>query len=69
MTHKISVPEKDYELFLEVAKRFKWKVEKKELSKEKSRILEGIKEAVKELNLIKAGKLEGRDARELLNEL
>ena len=69
MTHKISVPEKDYELFLEVSKRFKWKVEKKKMSKEKAQILEGIRQAIVELNLIKAGKLEGIDAKELLNEL
>lgn len=36
---------------------------------EKSEILDGIKQAVKEINLIQAGKLEARDAKELINEL
>ena len=36
---------------------------------EKTEVLDGIKQAVKELNLIKAGKLEGRDAKELIDEL
>ena len=35
----------------------------------KEQILQGIKQAVKEVNLVKAGKLKARDARELLNEL
>ena len=39
------------------------------MSTEKAQILEGIRQAIVELNLIKAGKLEGIDAKELLNEL
>jgi hypothetical protein len=35
----------------------------------KEKILKGIKQAVKEMNLVKAGKLKARDARELINEL
>jgi len=35
----------------------------------KEQILEGIKEAVKEVNLIRAGKLKGINAKDLLNEL
>lgn len=35
----------------------------------KAQILENIRQAVEEMKLIKAGKLEGRPARELLNEL
>jgi len=31
MLHTISVPEKDYSIFLEISKRFKWKIEKREL--------------------------------------
>ncbi|WGK69746.1 hypothetical protein P0082_02460 [Candidatus Haliotispira prima] len=40
-----------------------------EIQEEKSEILEGIKEAVEEMKLIKAGKLKGIPARELLNDL
>lgn len=35
----------------------------------KEQILQGIKNAVKEVNLIKAGKLKGMPAKDLLNEL
>lgn len=35
----------------------------------KSQILNNIRQAVEEMKLIKAGKLKGRPARELLNEL
>jgi hypothetical protein len=35
----------------------------------KAQILQGIKEAVQEVNLIKAGKLKGINAKDLLNEL
>ncbi len=35
----------------------------------KSQILRGIKQAVKEINLVKAGKLKAKDARNLINEL
>lgn len=35
----------------------------------KEQILQGIKDAVKEVNLIKAGKLKGIPAKDLLNEL
>ncbi|MEX0813872.1 MAG: hypothetical protein WD048_16760 [Chitinophagales bacterium] len=43
------------------------KLEDKEPSKE--RVLEELKEAVKELKLIEEGKLKARPAKELLNEL
>jgi len=35
----------------------------------KEQILEGIREAINEVNLIKAGKLKGRPIQELLDEL
>ena len=35
----------------------------------KEQILDGIREAVEEMKLIKAGKLKGRPVQELLNEL
>lgn len=39
------------------------------ISGEKSLLIEEIKEAVEELNLIKAGKKEARNAEDFLNEL
>ncbi len=44
-------------------------VKAKPLSPYKTEVLEGIKEAVDEMQLIKAGKLKGRPAKELFNEL
>jgi hypothetical protein len=44
-------------------------VKAKPLTPYKADILEGIKEAVEEMNLIKAGKLKARDAEDFLNEL
>ena len=44
-------------------------VKAKQLSPYKTEVLEGIQEAVEEMRLIKAGKLKGRPAKELFNEL
>ena len=44
-------------------------VKAKELTPHKAQVLEGIKVAVEEMKLIKAGKLKGRSAEELFNEL
>ena len=44
-------------------------VKAKKLSPYKAKVLEDIREAVEEMNLIKAGKLEARDAEELFREL
>ena len=44
-------------------------VKAKELTPYKAEVLEGIKEAVEEMKLIKAGKLKGRPAEALFNEL
>ena len=39
------------------------------ISSEKAEIMQDIMEAVQELNLIKQGKLKGRNAEDLINEL
>jgi len=44
-------------------------VKVKPLSDEKAELMNNIKEAVEELNLIKQGKLKGIPAKDLLNEL
>ncbi len=44
-------------------------VKSKPLTPYKAKILEDLKEAVEEFNQVLAGKLEARDADELLNEL
>ena len=47
----------------------KIKRKKKALSAENNRILDGIEEAVQELNLYKQGKIELQDAFEMIQEL
>lgn len=44
-------------------------VKAKPLTEEKSQLLEDLKEAVDNLNLVKKGKIKARSAQELLNEL
>ena len=44
-------------------------VKSKLLTPYKAKVLEDIKEAVEEFNLVLSGKIEARDADELLNEL
>jgi hypothetical protein len=66
----LHIPDNKYPLFIELANslNFVKKIEVDEnLSKRK--VLKGIKQAVKEVNLVKAGKLAARDARDLINEL
>jgi hypothetical protein len=42
---------------------------KKPISPEKKMLIYEFKEAIAELNLVRAGKLQGKKSRELLNEL
>ncbi len=53
--------------FMEVLKNFKFV--KAEPLTEKEEIIEDIKQAVDELNLIKAGKKQARDAEDFIHEL
>ena len=53
---------------LEVLKNFKF-VKIKALTPYRAEVLEGIKQAVEEMKLIKSGKLKARDAKELINDL
>jgi hypothetical protein len=72
MIHQtVAIPEQDYALFLEVIKRFKWKVEDKTpVAKTKDNLLlDEIKEAVDSMNLVKQGKLKARPIQDLLDEL
>ena len=53
---------------VEMLKNFKY-VKAKPLTAYKSGVLEGLKEGIDEMQLIKQGKLKGISAKELLNEL
>ena len=66
----LHIPDNKYPLLIELAQSLSFvkKIEVEEKpSKEKA--LKGIKQAVKEVNLVKAGKLKSRNARDLINEL
>ena len=54
--------------FMEVLKGLNY-VKAKPLSTYKAKILEDVREAVEEMALIKSGKLKGRSAEDLMNEL
>lgn len=66
----LHIPDNKYPFFIELAKSIDFikKIEEDE-EPTKKQILHGIKQAVKEMNLVKAGKLKARDARDLINEL
>ena len=67
----LHIPEKKYHLFIEFAKSISFikKIEVEDEVSAKQQVLEGVRQAVKEINLVKAGNLKARDARELVNEL
>lgn len=54
--------------FMELLKSFSF-VKAKPLTPYKAQVLENIKDGIDEVNLIKAGKLKGRKAEDLFNEL
>ena len=54
--------------FMELLKSFSF-VKAKPLTPYKAQVLENIKDGIDEVNLIKAGKLKGRKAQDLFNEL
>jgi len=56
------------EFVMELLKSFSF-VKTKPLTPYKASVLEGIKEAVEEMKLVKAGKLKARNAEDLFNEL
>jgi len=67
----VQIPDKKYQLFLEMMKSISFvkKVKTEDDEPTKEEILEGLKQAVKEVNLIKQGKLNARPIQELLDEL
>ncbi len=60
----LSVPEKDYSFFIKLIKNLNF-VQVKESKKARSRqeFLDGFKDAIEELNQVKAGKLKGIPAK------
>ncbi|MFO7702552.1 hypothetical protein G7034_09830 [Psychroflexus sp. C1] len=55
--------------FLEVLKNFSFVKKATQISNAKADLIEDIKDAVEELKLVREGKLEARNAEDLINEL
>jgi len=65
----LNVASRKYNFFMELLGNFNFvQIEEKD-GDSREEIIANLKEAAKELKLLKAGKLETRPARELLNEL
>lgn len=65
----VDIPDNKADFGLEVLRNLVFVKKASPISGEKSVLIEEIKEAVQELNLIKSGKKEARNAEDFLNEL
>lgn len=67
----LHIPDEKYPLFMEFAKSIDFikKIDVQDKEPTKELILQGVKQAVKEINLVKAGKLKAKDARQLIHDL
>jgi hypothetical protein len=64
----LDIKDSKAQFVMELLKSFSF-VKAKPLTPYKAAILEGLKEAVEEMKLIKSGKLKARNAEDLFNEL
>ncbi len=64
----LDIKDSKAEFILELLKNFSF-VKAKPLTPHKAQVLEGIKEAVEEIKLIKAGKLKAKPLNQFLDEL
>ena len=64
----LDIKDSKSDFIMELLKNFSF-VKAKPLTPYKAKVLEGIKKSVEEMSLIKAGKLKGIAAEDLLNEL
>jgi hypothetical protein len=67
----LHIPDSKYSLFMELVKSINFikKIEEDRDAPTKEQILEGIRQGIREVNLIKAGKMKGIKAKDLLDEL
>jgi hypothetical protein len=65
----VDIPDNKADFGLEVLRNLVFVKKASPISGEKSILIEEIKEAVEELNLIKSGKKKARNAEDFLNEL
>ncbi|MDH5379349.1 MAG: hypothetical protein OEW75_00765 [Cyclobacteriaceae bacterium] len=65
----LDIQDSKAEFFMELLKNFKFVKKVEPLSPYKAEVVQGIKQAVKEMKLIKKGKLKATPAKDLINEL
>ena len=65
----LNIPEKKYPVFMKLIKSLDYVNDIDVEKKEKEEILDGIKQAFKEVKLVKSGKLKAKPINELLDEL
>lgn len=63
------IPEKKFSFFMELVNSLDFVKKEEGAGHSEERSVKGFKEAVRQINLVKQGKLKARDARELLHEL
>ena len=64
----LNIKDDKADFVMELLRSFKF-IKAEKITSEKAKLIKDIKEAVEEMKLIKAGKLKGRPAEELLDEL
>ena len=64
----LDIPDNKASFFLELLKNFSF-IKAKTITPTKAELIEDIKQAVDNLNLVKQGKMQVRPAKDLLNEL
>lgn len=64
----LDIPDNKAAFFMELLKNFTF-IKAKTISPAKAELIEDIKQAVDNLNLVKQGKMQARSAKDLLNEL
>ncbi len=65
----LNIPDKKYPVFMKLIKSLDYVNDIDVEKKEKEEILDGIKQAFKEVKLVKSGKLKAKPINELLDEL
>ena len=65
----LEVNDNKVSFFMEIIKNFSFIKEAKTISDAKANLIQDIKDAVEEFKLVREGKLEARNAEDLINEL
>lgn len=65
----LDIQDSKVSFFMEVVKNFSFIKKATQISVAKANLMQDIKEAVEELRLVREGKLEARNAEDLINEL